>query len=129
MGRLIIAIAAATVLAVSIGVLAQTATTPLIGLWEGGVTGSFKAELAITGVGADGKVSGEMSFPSQSYKITFGAARDEAKKIGTGVFDGQKLAITTALGGLYELTLAGTILNGRYTSPKGATGDARFYKK
>jgi hypothetical protein len=86
-----------------------------VGTWQGDVPGISAARLTITAVRPGGQIEGRMEFELQSYVSTFGDRPDSVKNINRGVVSGSVLVIDSALGGRYELSLAGNRLSGVYT--------------
>ena len=86
-----------------------------VGTWQGDVPGISAARLIITAVKPGGQVEGRMEFELQSYVSTFGDRPDSTKNTNRGVVSGSTLVIDSALGGRYELSLAGNRLSGVYS--------------
>jgi len=86
-----------------------------VGTWQGDVPGISAARLIITGVRPGGQVEGRMEFELQSHVSTFADRPDSTKNTSRAVVSGSMLVIDSALGGHYELSLAGNSLNGVYT--------------
>jgi hypothetical protein len=86
-----------------------------VGTWQGDVPGISAARLIITAVKPGGQVEGRMEFELQSYVSTFGERPDSTKNTNRGVVSGSTLVIDSALGGRYELSLAGNRLSGVYS--------------
>jgi hypothetical protein len=104
------------------------AQSGFIGQWQGEVEGVGKARLIITAVKPNGQVEGRMEFDLQSYVSTFGDKADSSKNINYGMVSGTALAIDSALGGKYELTLNGSTLSGSYARGTTFRGKASFTK-
>ena len=102
-------------LVVPVGWAVAQGGSPFIGEWAGQVEGIGDARIVITGVGANGRVMGRMEFTLNSFSSTF-SDKDSpglpASNVGT--IEGSVLSIESALGGRYELTLAGSRLSGSY---------------
>jgi hypothetical protein len=86
-----------------------------VGNWQGDVPGIGAARLIVTAVRPNGQVEGRMEFDLQSFVSTFADKADSVKNTNRGVVSGSMLVIDSALGGRYELTLAGNRLSGVYT--------------
>ena len=86
-----------------------------VGTWRGDVPGVSAARLIITAVKPGGQVEGRMEFELQSHVSTFAERPDSTKNTSRGVVSGSTLVIDSALGGRYELSLAGNSLSGVYT--------------
>ena len=86
-----------------------------VGNWQGDVPGIGAARLIVTAVRPNGQVEGRMEFDLQSFVSTFADKADSVKNTSRGVVSGSMLVIDSALGGRYELTLAGNRLSGVYT--------------
>ncbi len=89
--------------------------TAFIGDWNGDVPGIGACRLIVTAVGRNGQVEGRMEFETRSFVSTFGDKADSGKNTNHGIVSGSTLIIDSALGGKYELTLAGNQLSGIYT--------------
>jgi hypothetical protein len=86
-----------------------------VGNWQGDVPGIGAARLIVTAVRPNGQIEGRMEFDLQSFVSTFADKADSVKNTNRGVVSGSMLVIDSALGGRYELTLAGNRLSGVYT--------------
>jgi hypothetical protein len=86
-----------------------------VGNWQGDVPGIGAARLIVTAVRPNGQVEGRMEFDLQSFVSTFADKAESVKNTNRGVVSGSMLVIDSALGGRYELTLAGNRLSGVYT--------------
>ena len=96
-------------------VLGRAQGAAFVGNWQGDVPGIGAARLIVTAVRPTGQVEGRMEFDLQSFVSTFADKADSAKNTNRGVVSGSMLVIDSALGGKYELTLAGNRLSGVYT--------------
>jgi hypothetical protein len=96
-------------------VLGHAQGAAFVGNWQGDVPGIGAARLIVTAVRPNGQVEGRMEFDLQSFVSTFADKADSVKNTNRGVVSGSMLVIDSALGGRYELTLAGNRLSGVYT--------------
>ena len=96
-------------------VLGRAQGAAFVGNWQGDVPGIGAARLIVTAVRPNGQVEGRMEFDLQSFVSTFADKADSVKNTNRGVVSGSMLVIDAALGGTYELTLAGNRLSGVYT--------------
>jgi hypothetical protein len=104
------------------------AQSGFIGQWQGEVEGIGKARLIITTIKPNGQVEGRMEFDLQSYISTFADKADPSENTNYGMVSGTALAIDSALGGKYELTLNGSTLSGSYSRGTTFRGKASFTK-
>jgi hypothetical protein len=96
-------------------VLGHAQGAAFVGNWQGDVPGIDAARLIVTAVRPNGQVEGRMEFDLQSFVSTFADKADSVKNTNRGVVSASMLVIDSALGGRYELTLAGNRLSGVYT--------------
>ncbi len=100
-----------------------------VGTWKGTVDGIGNATLIITGIGPGNLIEGRMEFELQSYQVTFADKMSPAQNASRGLVSGSSLKIDTALGGTYNLTLAGNRLAGQYTRGNTFNGKAEFSRQ
>jgi len=108
---------------------AQQASAGLVGEWRGQVEGIGGVRLFITAVAPNGQIQGRMEFDLQSFVSTFADKADSIKSTNRGVVSGNTVTIEAALGGTYQLTLAGNRLTGRYTRGTTFDGAATFERQ
>lgn len=108
---------------------AQQASAGLVGEWRGQVEGIVGVRLFVTAVAPNGQIQGRMEFDLQSFVSTFADKADSIKSTNRGVVSGNTVTIEAALGGTYQLTLAGNRLTGRYTRGTTFDGAATFERQ
>ena len=92
----------------------QPTGSPFQGQWSAEVPGIGAAKLTILQIRPNGQVEGGMAFELNSYTSTFGDKVEPASNTSHGAIDGSALVIESALGGVYQLVLQGTVLSGTY---------------
>ncbi len=104
--------------------------SPFVGEWSGQVEGIGPARIVITGVTANGRVSGRMEFTLNSFTSTFSdKATPGPPATSRGMVSAGVLSIEAALGGIYELTLSGNRLTGSYVRGTTMRSKAEFTRQ
>ena len=104
--------------------------SPFVGEWAGQVEGIGAAKIVITGVTANGRVSGRMEFALNSFTSTFSdKATAGPPPTSRGMVSAGLLSIEAALGGNYELFLSGNRLSGSYVRGTTLRSKAEFTRQ
>ena len=95
---------------------AQTVSAP-VGKWIGVMQGFGEFRLTVTGVKANGKVEGQVTFSGPNYTFVFGDALDKGAtpEVGTAEMVEGQLVINAPQGGVYKLTPGKTQLHGSFS--------------
>ena len=119
-----------TGLVLSSGSVLAQGSSPFVGEWAGQVEGIGAAKIVITGVTANGRISGRMEFALNSFTSIFSdKATPGPPPTSRGAVAGGVLTIEAALGGIYELTLSGSRLTGNYVRGTTLRSKAEFTRQ